>query len=155
MGHGSGNYGHYGYGFYFSEHESEASGYGSNVMKCYIKITNPFKGTDSEVKKLKDMGAGAIDDEIELSIDFESLRQQVAKIDPIAYGFLNDYLSRKDISLAWETYLSGEAHAKINMDELTDIINYTDLNPNADGVPDWVFSDLENMGIFKKIFGNQ
>ena len=44
-----GNYGHYGYGFYFSDDIREAEGYGDKIMKCYLKMVNPFTGTDEEI----------------------------------------------------------------------------------------------------------
>jgi hypothetical protein len=37
VGYSSGNYGHYGYGFYFSSEKSEAKIYGPFLYECYIR----------------------------------------------------------------------------------------------------------------------
>lgn len=52
----SGNYGHYGNGFYFTNNLSEAKLYGKFIYECYLKIENPFLSSDEDYLKLKSMG---------------------------------------------------------------------------------------------------
>ena len=73
-----GNLGHYGYGFYFSYGIKEAKTYGSTIYKCYLKIENPFTGTEKQLIELKNNGMDTVDDLIVKSIDFESFKNQLS-----------------------------------------------------------------------------
>lgn len=151
VGHSSGNYGHYGYGFYFSTDIREAKTYGNHIYKCYIKIKNPFFGTDDEILKLKRRGMSRIDDLEKLSIDFQSFKESF-KQNPIVYRFLFNVESKGE-QFAWDEVLKKDVSSE-TLDLLNDIqqvFDYTTLNDNASGIPDFVFKDLKKWGIKPKI----
>jgi hypothetical protein len=56
IGENTGNDGHYGYGFYFSDSEREAATYGVFVKKYQINISNPFTSTDEQYLQLQRLG---------------------------------------------------------------------------------------------------
>lgn len=153
IGYGSGNYGHYGYGFYFSDDIREAKTYGNNILECYLKITNPFTGSNDQILLLKNAGVGNIDDLIDLSIDLESLINEIKKIDIKLSEFLLN-INEFGIEKGWEIFIkNNKKYIEINSDilnDLTDIINYTTFNKHADGVADYVYDILNNIGIKKQ-----
>ena len=97
IGYGTGNYGHYGYGFYFSDDKREATVYGDKILECYIKIEKPFTGSDEEILLLKRNGICNIDDMVIQSIDFDSLYKEIKRVDP-NLGILIDYIELYGLS---------------------------------------------------------
>ena len=103
IGYGTGNYGHYGYGFYFSDDIREAEVYGDKIMKCYIKIEKPFTGTDEEILLLKRNGVKNIDDMEIQSIDFDSLYEEIKRVDP-DLSILINYIKLYGLEKAWDKF---------------------------------------------------
>jgi hypothetical protein len=156
IGYGSRNYGHYGYGFYFSDDIREAQVYGDNILKCYIKMENPFTATDDELLLLKRNGVRNIPDLVIKSIDYDSLFKEIEKIDKNA-SILMNYIKKYNLEIAWDKFHEEKREIK---DYYNDLSNYTDeyttLNKNSDGVPDYVFKDLSDIGVnIKKLIYNQ
>ena len=148
IGKGSGNYGHYGYGFYFSYDIREANNYGDLIYKCYVKILNPFIGTNDEIIKLKNLNVGKIDDLTNISIDIDSLESQIKKIDNITYEFIK-LIRKYGYEKGWETFLDkyDTSEAKLDLNDISDILNYTTINKNSDGIPEYIFTILNDIGI--------
>ena len=148
IGWGTGNYGHYGYGFYFSHYEDESMGYGDKIMKCYIKIEKPFTGTNEEILLLKRKGVANIDDMEIQSIDFESLYKAINRIDQNA-GILLDYIKSYGLEKAWDKFHEEKMVYKDYYNSLSNIVDeYTTISKNyPDGVPDYVFDELKNIGV--------
>lgn len=147
IGHNKGNFGHYGYGIYFSTDIREAKTYGSHIYECYIKILNPFVGNDKQMLELKQNGINNIDDLSNISIDFQSFKDSFKSNKPI-YDFLTN-VETKGTEQAWDI-IHGSNTKNINLDLLNDISNmieYTTLNKNVDGVPDYVMDELKAIGI--------
>lgn len=147
IGSNSGNFGHYGYGIYLSTSEREAKTYGDFIYKCYVKIVKPFIGSDDQLLELKNNGLDGIDDLINKSIDFTSFKNSF-KNKPNIFKFLDDY----------EKYGSEKAYADFDyvnnsdiLNDLTDIIEYTTLNSDVNGVPDFILDLLVDMNIKPKI----
>lgn len=150
IGTSTGNYGHYGYGFYFSQYIQEAKTYGSNIYKCFLKIEKPFTGTDEELLLLKNKGVGNIDDQIVLSIDFDSFKNSF-KNDKNIFKFL-EIIEKDGLEKAWDSILNKRT--EVDLDKLNDISNlieYTTLNKNVSGVPNYVFDQLKTLGIEPKL----
>lgn len=157
IGWGSGNLGHYGYGFYFSDDIREAEVYGKNIMKCYVKIEKPFTGTDEEFLLLKRNGLPNIDDLVIKSIDYDSLYKEILRIDPKAAKLMN-YIKEFGLSGAWDRFWEEEKDSmKDSYNELSNLTNdYTTLNKDVDGVPDYVFPFLKEFGVdMRKLIYNQ
>lgn len=152
IGHGSGNYGHYGYGFYFSTDVKEAKIYGPIIYQCYINIANPFTGSDEEIIQLKEKGVEGIDDLDVLSIDFESFKNSF-KDKPYIFSFISD-IQKLGMEKAWKNILKQDDNKKINYDLLNDIsgyIEYTTLNKDVHGVPEYVLDAFKKLNINPKL----
>lgn len=150
IGYNSGNYGHYGYGFYFSTDIRESKIYGNAIYKCYIKIINPFTGTKKQLLELKNAGVNKVYDLVPISIDFQSLKDEYKNNLNIS-RFIND-IEKYGRSDAWKNI------KKLNIDvdgdtfnEIADLIEYSTLNKDVDGVPDYAIDSLESLNIKPKI----
>lgn len=152
IGYNKGNLGHYGYGIYFSVDIAEAKTYGTNIYQCYIKMSNPFIGNSAQILELKENGVDNIDELSNISIDFESFRDEF-KNDKIIYSFLTN-IEKNGVEYAWDVIHNSKDNENLDTDKLNDISNiieYTTLNKNVDGVPDYVLDVLSSLNISPKI----
>lgn len=149
VGHNTGNYGHYGFGIYFSEDIREAKIYGDVIYKCYIKMLNPFTGTNDQIMELKNNGISGIDDLDIISIDFNSFKNSF-KSDPIIFKFIND-IEKYGSSKAWEGMVGISDDLSDKLNDIYDIIEYTTFNKNVHGVPEYILDDLSNFNISPKL----
>jgi hypothetical protein len=153
IGQGSGNLGHYGYGFYFSEDIREAQGYGSNILKCFLNIKNPFLHINKNFDLLKKHGFFGIDEKVAISIDFNDFYNKIALIDSKAYEFTK-IAKEKGLDNVWDIYLenNSSSDSSIDLNSLYDILSYTDLFKQNDyKVPDYVFTEINEIGIELKL----
>lgn len=148
IGYGTGNYGHYGYGFYFSDDKREAVGYGDKMMECYIKIEKPFTGSDEQILLLKRNGICNIDDMVIQSIDFDSLYKEIKRVDP-NLGILIDYIRTYGISDAWDKFHEEKKVIKDYYNTISNIIDeYSTLKKDFfEEVPEYVFNELKEIGV--------
>ena len=137
IGHGSGNYGHYGFGFYCSNDKREAKGYGNIIKLLYLKIENPFYNEDEFIDKLKENDVFGIDDKEISSIDYNSLYNEVKRIDELAARLL-ELIKDNGYSKGWELFL-GEG-GKENILELN-IIGDLYKMTIKDSYPDYLDYD--------------
>jgi hypothetical protein len=150
IGSSSGNYGHYGYGIYFSTDIREAKTYGDNIYECYIKIVNPFTGSDKQILQLKNKGVKGIDELSVLSIDFKSLKNSFKQNKDI-FEFLNN-IEKYGYEKAWKlfsNFKNSDLVEKLN--DISDIVRYTDLNDDVNGVPDYVLDLLSDFNVNPKL----
>lgn len=151
VGHNKGNHGHYGYGIYFSTDIREAKTYGDKIYECYIKISNPFIGDDKQILELKNNGISNIDELSVLSIDFKSFHDSF-KNNKLIYEFLTN-IELYGVEIAWDK-IRELNDSNINFDLLNDISNmieYTTLNKNVDGVPNYALEELDRLNIKPKL----
>lgn len=151
IGYNKGNYGHYGYGIYFSTDIREAKTYGNIIYECYIKITNPFTGTDKQILQLKNNGVSGIDDLVALSIDFNSFKNSF-KNEQYIYNFI-DSIEKIGLEKTWDNIrVNGDKNIDVDLlNDIGNLIEYTTLNKNVDGVPDYVFDEFKKLNINPKI----
>jgi hypothetical protein len=76
----TGNYGHYGYGFYFSDDAREAKTYGNIIVTCFLNFRNPFIWTKKNIILLKENGVYWIDDLEEIGFEKDDLIQKLSKV---------------------------------------------------------------------------
>jgi hypothetical protein len=153
IGQGTGNLGHYGYGFYFSNDVREAKTYGYNILNCYLNIRKPFTGTEKEFDLLKKEGFAGIDDKVALSIDFQDLQKKIKSLDSSAYEFM-EIAKQKGIDNVWSVYLKSNPTSndgKIDLNDLYDILTYTDLFSQNNSVPSYILDELNSLGIEPKL----
>jgi len=148
VGYTTGNYGHYGYGFYFSTDTIEAKTYGDNIIKCYLSIQKPFTATKDQIVLLKKSGMDNIDDLIIKNIDIDSLLNQIKNIDKPAYE-LGMLIKEFGYTEGWEKYFEKYhvKSSKFDLNDISDVLNFTTLNPNSNGVPDYIFEYLKKIGV--------
>lgn len=140
IGYNRGNYGHYGYGIYFSTDIREAQTYGKNIYKCYIRMENPFYGTDEQILELKNQGVENIDDLIILSIDFDSFKESFRNQKSV-FNFLTN-VQTHDLEYAWNM-VNRETDDLDLLNDISNTLEFTTLNKNTNGVPDYVLDDLK------------
>lgn len=153
IGEGTGNDGHYGYGFYFSKFRMEAEIYGNRIIEAYLSIKNPFTGEEFQYDQLKDNGVDWIDDKVDMSLDYDSLQLAIESIDEIA-GVLLKLVHEKGYSKGWEEFLNIHKveDSKIDLNRVTDL--YED-GVKADGVSDYILEFLDDLGISDKVKTNK
>ena len=147
VGYNTGNYGHYGYGIYFSTDIREAKGYGDIIYECYLNIKNPFTGADEDIMQLKEYGVSLIDDLIILSIDYKSLKDSF-KNDKDVYNFI-DSLEKNGSEYTW-----NNIDKNLDLDKFNDIqhlLDYTTINKNVHGVHDEILDKLKEYDISPKL----
>lgn len=154
IGSNTGNFGHYGYGIYFSDDLREAKTYGKIIYKCYLNIRKPFYGTTNQIIELKNQGVHGIDDLVPKSIDFDSLKESFRN-NRIVYKFLND-VELKNEEYAWDNIHINKY--PIDDDVLTmlneisnNILEHTTLFDNHYEVPEYVIELLESWNIHPKM----
>jgi len=150
IGYNTGNYGHYGYGIYFSTDIREAKKYGSNIYQCYINIKKPFIGSNAQIKQLKEIGVDNIDDLSVISIDYESFKDSF-KNDKFLYEFIQS-VEDNGAEKTFDKFLKDKI--KLDDDKLNDIVHiieYTTLNKNVNGVPDYILDMLDDLNIQPKV----
>ena len=153
IGQGTGNLGHYGYGFYFSDDIIEAKGYGDVVLECYLSIKKPFTGTDEEFDLLKEAGFSGIANKVPLTIDFNDLHEKMKLVDSNAYEFMS-IAKENGIDNVWSIYLQSHPHPhnhKIDLNDIYDILGYTDLFNQNNAVSDYAIEELNSFGIEPKL----
>lgn len=152
VGYNTKNYGHYGYGAYFSTNLREAKHYGPYIYSCYLSIKKPFYGTEKQILELKKNGASNIDDLVILSIDFESFKNAF-KSDPIVFNFLKS-VQEKGLSETWDDIAtSKDEFDSAQLDKFNDVgnmIEYTTLNKDVHGVPSFILDELKELKIKPK-----
>ena len=157
IGTGSGNMGHYGYGIYFSTDIKEAKGYGQHMYRCYIRIENPFSGTEQQMIELKKAGVDGLDEIEPVAIKFESLKAGIKKIDPIIYKALLSYEKEGKRSGDWEDAWSKswevihasdpEEETYDRMQVVGDAMEYLDIVGYRYTVDEYILDELKGIGI--------
>lgn len=153
IGQGTGNFGHYGYGFYFSDDIREAKGYGDIILECYLNIKKPFTGTDEEFDLLKEAGFSGIENKVSLTIDFNDLHEKMKAVDSNSYEFMS-IAKEHGIDNVWSIYLESNPHPhnhKIDLNDIYDILGYTDLFNQNNAVSDYAIEELNSFGIEPKL----
>lgn len=146
VGYNKGNYGHYGYGFYFSTDIKEAKTYGPNIYECYIQMINPFTGIDDELIQVKEAGLDTIDDLIPISIDFESFKNAFKK-DKNIFDFVSN-IEKFGLEKAWNIVkVKGISLDSDLLNDIGDILEYSTLNREVHGVPDYILNKLDDLNI--------
>ena len=100
----AGNFGHYGYGFYFSNDFREAKVYGDIVLGCFVNFRNPFTWTKKNVILLKENGVYWIDDLEDVAFDKLDLIKKVSKVSLPASEMLQ-LISENGYEEGWREWL--------------------------------------------------
>jgi hypothetical protein len=143
----SGNYGHYGYGFYFSNDIREAKTYGSNILEVYLRIEKPFYASDQIL--LKKYAVKYFNyKEKNIAFDKNWLLKQLKRKDNISY-ILANFLDKYDYSKAWKelfNYLEKNNlninDAKLDLNNVADWFQATNVN-SQESLSDYMIEEVE------------
>lgn len=144
IGSNTGNYGHLGYGFYFSTDVDEASGYGNNTMSLFLNIRKPFEGDEQSLEKYSDiLDLG----ETDTVLDRDSIKKALKQKSSIAYQFVKN-LEKGGYEEAWERAWDNEEvqHDEELQELLDDVARYWDRA----GSETYTEEDIERIS---KVFG--
>ena len=100
----TGNFGHYGYGFYFSDDIRETKSYGDIILTCFLNFRNPFTWNHKNIILLKKNGVYGIDDLEDVAFDRRDLVEKVSKVS-IPASELLQLIIKKGYEGGWEDWL--------------------------------------------------
>lgn len=144
IGSNKGNFGHYGYGIYFSYDMKEAQYYGKNIIKCYLNIKNPFYGGKIEYLRKYAKEFGNYEEEV-VGIEQEWLLNELKKKDIVSYN-LSLNIIKLGYENGWEKFLKTNEidDAKLDLNHVTEWTLLTDEKFNQKYY-DYVEEDLEKV----------
>jgi len=142
----TGNYGHYGYGFYFSDDPREAKGYGNNIFPVYVKMEKPFYGGDVKYlsKYAKEFGGY---EKVNVAIDKNWLLKELKKIDNTAY-ILASLIFKSGYEKGWEYFVKDNKvpDSKLDLNDVSEWVLATDPTQREE-VSEYIINDIEeNLG---------
>ena len=152
----SNNYGHYGYGFYFSKYRKEAQTYGNIIYECFLNIKKPFTGTDEEYNMLRKANININSEWIIKSIDKNDLIVKLSKVNKKYGDFLSD-LFTIGYEEGWSKFIEDNNDFREYSDILNDLSDVYKVVVEAEGVPEHCLELLKSLGIdidkLKYIYG--
>ena len=141
IGKSTGNFGHYGYGFYFSKDIREAKTYGSTILEVYLRVEKPFDAFDTNLlsKYAKEFGGY---EKKNIAIDLNWLLNSLKRKDIIAYNLAYN-ISKYGYERGWSTFLKNNniENAIIDLNSISDWMEKTDLTQKVE-VADYVIKEI-------------
>jgi len=157
----SGNYGHFGTGFYFidsksgAENFSEFYGGTGEVLSVYLKVDKPFYANEENLIKLGEKYKLNLPPKVDLAIDIDDLLLKLKQVDKVAYELLLSISKHKDYSKGWEEFLSrykGDIPVtKLDLNNVGDWYEDTIIEKYGNGVSENTIKELKEIGIIPKI----
>lgn len=146
IGKGSGNYGHYGFGFYFSYNKKEAEGYGSNLLEVYLRIENPFDVSKQKNRILEYSEILNINNKENIAIDIDWLLKALYKKDPISF-YLAELIYKEGQEKGWNVfrkYYPDYNESLLDLNDVSDWVEYAKLDDVYDSLDNKIIEDLRN-----------
>lgn len=134
-GSNTGNYGHNGAGFYFTDNIGYAKGYGHKVYEVFLNIRNPLFPTRENLIRFEDFLG--LKTEKKKVINKKVLSEELSKLSPLAKRMVDDTLSL-GYAKAWEN-LFAEYEGRES--EISDLLNFGSL---SDMDFDWALQMLQD-----------
>ena len=141
----TGNYGHHGYGAYFSYDKREAAGYGKTIFECFAKAIKPFTQTEQNFMLLRQNGIDWLPDIENVGIDFESVYTQMLAKDAVA-AYLMKCINQAGFEKGWELFFEKytTSESPLDLNDITDLMEYVN---NRNGVPDYIESVIKSLNL--------
>jgi len=140
----TGNFGHYGYGFYFSYDIREAKGYGNVILPVYLRIENPFYGdrVSALSKYAKEFGSY---EKVNIAVDRNWLLSALKKKDIIAYNFMLLIL-KYGYEKGWEMFLKDHRvnESTLDLNDLSQWILATDIKEKEE-LGDYIVDEISSI----------
>jgi hypothetical protein len=153
----SGNYGHYGKGFYFTYSKGGANlfskmyGGTGEVIEVYLSIKAPFIVSQKNIIKIGQKYKLNLDKKQPVSVNLEDLSKQINNVDKIS-GELFDLFIKHGYENAWKILIKKNKNkipeSKIDLNFISDVF----FNIKDDGyISDYNKKELKKFGIKPKI----
>ncbi len=137
----TGNFGHYGHGFYFSYDPREAKTYGNNIFPVYVKMEKPFYGDDEKYldKYAKYFG---YDNKIPIRFDISWLLNALKKKDIVAYELAN-LIIKYDYSQGWSRFKNkfNMQDSILDLNDVSEWANYS-KSTNNEELPEMIIDEV-------------
>lgn len=138
----SGNYGHMGYGFYFSDDPKEAKTYGNSIMPVHLKVEKPFINTPENLEKYASKFGY---EKKEVGVDKDWFLNTLKKKDPVSYDLAKGILD-KGYGEGWKDFLKKHKvdDAKFDLNDIGDLTEHVDPE-NKDELSDNVLDEFKDI----------
>lgn len=154
----SGNYGHYGKGFYFTDSKGYAKAFSrmyggtEEVIEAYLDIKNPFIVNEKNLIYVGVKYDLKLPNKKAIAIDIKDLLKQLKPIDEVAYRLLYS-LDSLGYKKGWKEFLKNNNADDTNIDLNTigDWYEVTLRDKYDSGVSDYYIDELKNIGINPKL----
>lgn len=161
IGSTSGNFGHYGKGFYFTDTYrkakafSKAYGGTGEVIVAKLNIKNPFIVNEENLAYIGEKYKLNIPKKIPVAIDIENLLAQLKEKDQVAYELLFLMHKTKSISSGWKEFMKKhhrtfEGETGIDLNIITDWYEETLGERYGRAISEYSVQEMKEMGINPK-----
>lgn len=157
----SGNHGHFGVGFYFTDTErgaksfSEWYGGTGDVLTVYLKIENPFYVTEESLIEIGEKYNLNLPSKVLMVIDIDDLLSKLKSVDVVAYELLSLINKHDDYEKGWKEFLAnhnGEIpNSKLDLNTVADWYEDTKVEKYGRSVSDYTLEELDGIGIEPKL----
>lgn len=140
IGSNSGNFGHFGYGFYFSFDKREAGTYGKNIIPVYLRIEKPFYANVKNLSKYAKEFGGY--EKVPVAFDLKWLLNSLKKIDIPVYN-LASLIAKNGYEKGWALFLKSfnPEDEKFDWNIISDWMEY--INPKEQvEIPDHLIDQV-------------
>ncbi len=143
----SGNEGHFGYGFYFSDDVVEARTYtdieNPKIINAFLNIRNPFLG--GEISYLEKYAHEFGYKKVPVAIDAQWLGDKIKSKDEIAYKLFS-LIQANGYKKGWELFLENEnsSDSTIDLNSIADWMEWIDKDSQFE-IPYYIIEDVTNV----------
>lgn len=121
----TGNLGHYGDGFYFSDDIREAGGYGDKIIESFLSIKKPFIATKENIDSIREEFGHKKEP---VSINSEWLLTSLKGKYPVGYKLASGLISEE--GSGWSKLTSRDyKESNIDLNTVSDMVNMSDKAP--------------------------
>lgn len=161
IGSTSGNYGHFGKGFYFTDTYSKAKAFSEfyggtgEVIAAMLDMKNPFYVNEKNLATIGEKYKLNLPRKINVAIDLKDLLKQLKEKDQIAYQLLYLISKNNDQSLGWEKFIENnprqfEGSTGIDLNWISDWYEETQKGRYDRGVSSHTEKEMASIGITPK-----
>lgn len=151
----SGNMGHYGKGFYFSDRKNSAINFSKmyggtgEIIEVYLKLENPFIVSTNSLIKLGEKYNLNLPKKVPVALNLNNILKELYKIDKIASELLN-LLMNNEYSKGWELFIKNNNNnipeSTIDLNDVSEWVEYNDVESNME-LPYWLMNNINELNI--------
>ena len=161
IGSTSGNQGHFGKGFYFTDTYSKAKSFSEfyggtgEVIAARLDMRKTFHVNEKNLAFIGEKYNLNLPSKIDVAIDLKDLLAQLKKKDPIAFSLLNSIAKHNDHSKGWDEFLRNnprqfEGSTGVDLNWISDWYEETQKTRYDRGVSHHTEEEMSSIGIVPK-----